>query len=309
MKRLIYLAIIGSLVALSACSDKDDEPRYDGGSDAVVSVKMLDPIAGCLNGIFSVSATERVHFSRGNLQYQASTGTWRFAVNQYDFVGDGTDGNVKVGSTKCDNTKISNTYSGWIDLFGCGTGSNPTNSSQTSSEYMSFVDWGDNRIYNGGDAVNQWRTLTITESSYLFHGRANAEELCGMGKVNGVQGVILLPDAWVLPEGQTFNSGKAKGMSWASAGYFDGTNGANHYNDNSYTIAQWKKMEEAGAVFLPAAGYRDGTTIKEVTEIGSYWLYSTSVTAYSQIMGFTDHSMVPFSVQLNYCGLAVRLVR
>ena len=34
-------------------------------------------------GSFSVSATQKVTFSRGNLQYQASTGTWRFAVKQW----------------------------------------------------------------------------------------------------------------------------------------------------------------------------------------------------------------------------------
>ena len=40
--------------------------------------------------MFSVSSTKQVHFSQGNLQYQASTNTWRFAEMQWDFVG-GTD--------------------------------------------------------------------------------------------------------------------------------------------------------------------------------------------------------------------------
>ena len=51
-----------------------------------------------LPGAFSVSATKQVWFSQGNLQYQADNGdggsTWRFAINQYDFVGDATHGNV-----------------------------------------------------------------------------------------------------------------------------------------------------------------------------------------------------------------------
>ena len=309
MKRLIYLAIIGSLVALSACSDKDDEPRYDGGTDAVVPVKMLDPIAGCLNGIFSVSATERVHFSRGNLQYQASTNTWRFATNQYDFVGDATDGNVKVGNTKCDNAKISDTYNGWIDLFGWGTGSNPTNSSTTISEYGTFDDWGANKIYNGGDAVNQWRTLTGDECTYLFHGRANAEKLCGMGKVNGVKGVILLPDDWTLPNGVTFNDCTSKQMIWRSSiGRYDDSNqNTDHFSDNTYSIYQWTKMETAGAVFFPLAGYRDGLTIKHLGEIGWYW----TRTADNKLRTFVyqNYHITPVFAQVNYCGLAVRLVR
>ena len=51
-----------------------------------------------LPGAFSVGATKQVWFSQGNLQYQADNGdggsTWRFAINQYDFVGDATHGNV-----------------------------------------------------------------------------------------------------------------------------------------------------------------------------------------------------------------------
>lgn len=52
---------------------------------------------GVLPGLFSVSEGRQVRFSKGNLQYQASTGTWRFAEHQYDYVGR-------------DNEKISETY-------------------------------------------------------------------------------------------------------------------------------------------------------------------------------------------------------
>ena len=42
---------------------------------------------GALSGKFSVSAAEQIQFSQGNLQYQASTNTWRFAEHQYDMIG------------------------------------------------------------------------------------------------------------------------------------------------------------------------------------------------------------------------------
>ena len=42
---------------------------------------------GVLPGFFSVSETKKIRFSKGNLQYQASTDTWRFAENQWDFEG------------------------------------------------------------------------------------------------------------------------------------------------------------------------------------------------------------------------------
>ena len=45
-------------------------------------------VQGALNGVFSVSPTKKVVFSKGNLQYRASTNTWRFAEHQYDIIGE-----------------------------------------------------------------------------------------------------------------------------------------------------------------------------------------------------------------------------
>ena len=70
-----------------------------------ISAMSIIASEGALKGQFSVAADEQVFFSQGNLQYQASTDTWRFAENQYDMVG-------------ADNKNISATYTGWIDLFG-----------------------------------------------------------------------------------------------------------------------------------------------------------------------------------------------
>ena len=63
---------------------------------------------GVIKAAFSVSDSKQVYFSKGNLQYQASTDTWRFANEQYE--------------RQCAlNENISSTYTGWIDLFGYGT--------------------------------------------------------------------------------------------------------------------------------------------------------------------------------------------
>ena len=215
---------------------------------------------GALPGLFSVSATQQVYFSQGNLQYQASTDTWRFAEHQYDYVGTQTaddygyyGGNVS-GS---DNSSISSTYSGWIDLFGWGTGSNPTLSSQIYWDYGTFVDWGSNPISNGGNTANRWRTLTIAEWNYLLNTRTDASSKCSPGNTNGVGGLIILPDSWTLPSGCSFTS-------YNPNNYFDWTH-------NSYTLAQWAQMEAAGAVFLPAAGRRKGTNVFDVGTNGYYW--------------------------------------
>ena len=213
---------------------------------------------GALPGLFSVSATKQVHFSQGNLQYQASTNTWRFAEHQYDYVGTQTAderGNYGGNVSGSDNRSISSTYSGWIDLFGWGTGSNPTLSSTSYMDYGTFVDWGSNPISNGGNTVNQWRTLTIAEWNYLLNTRTDASSKRGTGNINGVGGLIILPDSWTLPLGCSFTSGFTT-YDWAH---------------NSYTLAQWAQMEAAGAVFLPAAGYRYGTNDNYVGNLGNYW--------------------------------------
>ncbi len=225
---------------------------------------------GALPGLFSVSATQQVHFSQGNLQYQASTNTWRFAEHQYDYVGSA-------------NSNISSTYSGWIDLFGWGTSGwnsgatcyQPWSTSQSNSDYYlggsysngltgdyAEADWAwHNPISNGGNAIHQWRTLTYAEWDYLINSRINASNKHGIGNIDGVGGLIILPDSWIQPSGCTFTSGFA-------------TYDENNYPDwtlNSYTLSQWAQMESAGAIFLPAAGNHWGTNVLTVGLFGNYW--------------------------------------
>ena len=269
MKRLsksMVVCIMAAVMVMSVGCDKE-------------SISPIIP-DGALPGLFSVSATQRVYFSQGNLQYQASTNTWRFAEHQYDYVGS-------------DNRSISSTYSGWIDLFGWGTGSNPTLSSQNNEDYGPFVDWGCNRISNGANTANRWRTLTIAEWEYLLYYRTDAPSKCGTGNINGVGGLIILPDSWTLPSGCSFTSGFA-------------TSNYNTYPDwthNSYTLAQWAQMEAAGAVFLPAAGNRYGSNVRNVGASGSYW---SSTPNYE--MSFNSLNLDATSNHYHYHGFSVRLV-
>ena len=250
---------------------------------------------GALPGLFSVSATRQVRFSQGNLQYQASTSTWRFAEHQYDYVGTQTaDNNGYYGGnvSGSDNRNISSTYSGWIDLFGWGTSGwnsgavcyQPWSTSTSYSDYFiggsytngltgayAEADWAwHNAISNGGNSAHLWRTLTNVEWSYLFYTRPNASSKYGTGNINGVHGVIILPDSWTLPSGYTFNAGLPSSPSWSH---------------NSYTLAQWAVMEAAGAVFLPAAGYHSGTNVDYVGYGGFYW----SSTPGNEIFAYCKH--------------------
>lgn len=238
------------------------------------------------NGIiyagFSVSETKKVYFSQGNLQYQASTGIWRFAENQYDVVGE-------------ENSNISSSYSGWIDLFGYGTsGYNNYYPYLASTEVSDYVintnisgtpyDWGRyNAISNGSNIAGMWRTLTRDEWAYLLSSRANAASKCGVAIVNGVYGLILLPDNWTLPNDLNFLTNVTTDGS---------TNGGNHCTQctiNNYSANDWSKMENNGAIFFPIAGERRGvewdSLQSSLTVSGTETIYYSGYYWTSQLFG------------------------
>ena len=179
-------------------------------------------------GQFSVSPTKTVQFAPGNLQYQASTNTWRFAESQYEYIG-------------VDNRLISPTYDGWIDLFGFGTGDNPTNSSRDNNDYANFVEWGSNPISNGGNEPNYWRTLSYSELAYIFFQRRKADYLFGLGEINGVGGIIILPDDW-----DSFKN-KPAFLNWVDFKKLSSAERKNNQWANSYNKETWEKMELFGA--------------------------------------------------------------
>ena len=276
--------------------------------------------------VFSVSAGKKVVFAPGNLQYQASTSTWRFAEHQYDYVGDATKGNVSVESTKSNNASVSSSYTGWIDLFGWGTsGSAPSGqtarapyyTTKTSAYYVSNIttsgaswgensewDWGHNAISNGGNTADTWRTLTSDEWVYLINVdnsgsyrqvTVGSDEKApyGNASVNGVYGLVLLPDGWDGSVHSGFSYGKS---SWS-----------NVYTESS--TPKWSEMESAGCVFLPAAGYRSSTTVGGVGSVGGYWSSTASGSSSAYCLYFGSGSCVSAFSDNRYVGYSVRLVQ
>ena len=252
---------------------------------------------GAILAEFSVSDSTKVYFSQGNLQYQASSKTWRFAEHQFDIVG-------------FDNKNISEKYNDWIDLFGWGTsGYNGKNPYMTSTDYSDYgdgyndiagtnYDWGVyNAISNDGNQAGQWRTLTNDEWAYLINTRTEASSKKGVATVNDVTGLILLPDNWTQPEGLTFTSGVADNY------------GSEYYATvNSYTASEWAKMEANGAVFLPAAGYRYVTDVVYVGSNGIYWSSSADGDDYALYLYFGSSYVYTLSYGRGN-GLSVRLVQ
>ena len=250
-------------------------------------------VAGVLPGLFSIAAGRQVQFAQGNVQYQPSTNTWRFADNQYDRVGHEEVGNVYDCGQKCQNEKInSKVYTGWLDLFGWGTGNNPTEYKMVPTYYENFVDWGKNAFVNGGNTPNMWRTLSGGEWTYLFERRPNARNLRGQAVVNNVKGYILLPDNWTAPSGLSFRP-EPENMT-----------------ANIYSAAQWERMEKNGAVFLPAASYRTLLNLITPDDEGCYWSSSwyNKEEDEASYMWFYTKGSGPTTNRATHNGHSVRLV-
>lgn len=262
MKKIILMALVA--LGMLACKGKNSPSS---------------PQEGALTGKFSINAQQSVYFSQGNLQYRPSTKTWRFAENQYDIIGE-------------DNSRISDSYDGWLDLFGYGTGDNPTMSSSDEKDYAYFTDWGTNKISNGGNKTKKWRTLTMEEWGYILFDRSKATSLRGLATVNGVHGLVILPDKFKQPSD----------LVWQG--------NASRYDINIYPLDHWTKMEKAGAVFLPAAGMRYGATCAHVDEAGFYWSSTPTKNDVSEANGpYFDEEMIDWYAYPRRFGQAVRLVQ
>ena len=267
---------------LSICS----YPLY--ANPAASAIHTLD---FATDAVFSVSETSKVLFSPGNLQWSAKNGgstatnhavagggtapgTWRFAPHQYDTIG-------------INNTNASSTYGGWIDLFGWATSGwdntsvyedairfNPWDTATGMSSGNGYgpynftiyspiditgananYDWGVyNAIFNPKtnttDPPGTWRTPTIYEWRYVTGMAINYQDprrrtgsglLYAHANVAGVNGLILLPDNW-SPATYTFVRPNGR------------LNMGVDYSDNVISSANWSRLENAGCVFLPAAG-------------------------------------------------------
>lgn len=251
--------------------------------ELVSKLELIDKSApvvpeGAINGLFSVSANKKVYFSKGNLQYD--NGGWQFASNQYDIFDGQTDG-IR-------------------DLFGWGTGSDPENLSPDANDY-DWKEWGENAITNGGNTDNSgWRTLTSAEWWYLFFTRTTTSGVrYAKALVADKPGVILLPDDW-------------------STSYYnlENTNIDNAaFASNVINASTWSSSLEAhGAVFLPAASYRNGNVVSNVGvydySYGYYWSSTPDGDTNAKFVTFGDtSSLYAESSSSRHYGYSVRLVK
>lgn len=286
---------------------------------------------------FSVSDTKKVYFSPGNLQYQASTNTWRFAEHQWDYVGNAT-GNTTTGDDRA-------TQSAWIDLFAWGTSGYDDPSSdhdvyyhpwdnREGSKYgpgavsgfdisgdnltgeLTKYDWG---VFNaiGASPAGTWRTLTADEWQWLLTPKTgdpdpgtncrtsstvNGVENARYAKasVNGIKGLIIFPDSYTHPAGVTLPSG----INTKDAAY----------TVNTYSAADWSAIQAAGAVFLPAAGYRywysgSDYRIDGNNTYGGYWTRTCgSNNGNAQAIYFSESNVSTYDDRARWTSISVRLI-
>ena len=245
-------------------------------------------------GPFSVSPTQKVNFAQGNLKFTRtstsdawSTGKFSFMDNQYDYI---------------ETTNVSGDYANEtaIGLFGWATSN--INEPANTYYYPWETDDSDNTKYGSGittanvnwatDYANYdwgknmgtgWRTLTKDEWEYLFNtrtvnsGTGNGKSYTFGQSVNGTLGVVLYPDNYT---GATYTTG-----------------------------SDWSKFENKGCVFLPAAGYRIGTSVYDVGSYGGYWSSTSYSGASAYGVSFYGSNVYPANDYYRSHGFSVRLVK
>ena len=272
------------------------------------SVTLFFPVEapeGAIDGLFTINEDGgKVFFSMGNLQYNKNTGIWSFMEHQYDRV-------EQLGQD------VGEDYAGQgiVSLFGWGTSGydhgahcyQPWSTSTSPSDYYPYgnnlinldeqtgqADWGYNAIANGGNTEHLWRVLTKDEWGYVFETRTTPSGIrFAKARVGNVNGVILLPDDW---SGSYFNLN------------FPNTTNV-YYENNLISLEQWDVIEQHGAVFLPAAGYRLDTEIFNTGSSGHYWSSTHRYEYRAYCMSVFDSGLYPQAIDFVYNGFSVRLVQ
>ena len=323
MKKASLISIVSTLLFCSCETRTETKPPED---DKEYEFKVEN---GILPGVFSVSDSTTIHFSQGNLQYHVSTNSWRFAEHQTDIIEENFytlknskhNENIDLfgwATSGFDNTTLDSlavNFQPWStsDQYNTSCPDNPygfslffldTIKNDTIEIELDFsidstnYDWGIyNAIENGGSQDSLWRTLSQDEWLYLIYQRKNAEKLYGIASINGTNGIVFLPDNWVSPSDITFQSGVGDAF------------GIDYFKiKNYFNSSKWHKMQLAGAVFLPACGFRKGVEFNNLNITGAYWTSSCPKQNNPRYLYFYSNYLTLTSGNNPHYGHAVRLV-
>lgn len=206
-----------------------------------------------------------VAFAPGNLQYRAFDGKWRFAEHQYDIIRSG------LGNTTPTNQRATQEH--WIDLFNYGSTGyengqvayQPWNSDTNQNNFYNGDTIGTSADfsypYNQQEGTN-FRTLTggtttTSQGEWYYIIKVRVGERYAFATVNGIEGLILIPDNTVS------GLSNVNVRAAMSGNIISGTDFDNQYEPN-------------GFVFLPCGGEREGiNVVNAASPIVGYYHAST----------------------------------
>ena len=277
MKRSIKLwAVLFALVSLCLVFASCDSGSSDSDDPTPPPVPTVALPEGALAGEFSVGANKQVHFSKGNLWYgkvgSATTATFNFEDNQYSFAGS------------------------W------------------DANHVSHFRWAAKSGILADDVASAISTETSLSggTSDVFFTNATTESANVDFTVNGVTGKYrtLSKDEWLyLFNTRTVNGNTGAGYSYSLNITYGGKMGVVLYPDDytgSVLSGSVTNLPE-GVVFLPAAGFRDGSDVYVVGSGGGYWSATPVGSGYAFFLYF-DSSNALMDDRYRYYGFSVRLV-
>ena len=314
-----------------------------------------DPSTAGGIGVFSVAEGKTVSFAPGNLQFNAvqgshlradgtkAKGTWRFAENQWDYVGE------------ANNEKIAENYDGWIDLFGWAT----SGYDNTANDYLAifYQPWSTNtksltKIIKDstlncdsyeitGECEWEYTYFTSTEQNKNARGYGPskgmaAESLVGTsayydwGVYNAISNGGNEAGSWrtltkaeweylfdtrknaqFLHSPATVNNVKGYVLlpdNFKKPSDITWSHQTNDWTTNTYSAEQWSVLEALGAVFLPASGTRSGSRVDYVQARGRYWSATDNSSSYAYFL-YCVSGGAGMDYDFRDKGLSVRLVR
>ena len=239
-------------------------------------------------GLFTVDANKKqVFFSKGNLYYNGTT--FNFEANQYDTTPSSNGRRVENHIShfmwcktpeKAMALKYDNNWNEETPFF-----------AEKNFTVNGYSGWS---VLTGGDNGEWNYLLNSRNTAYSDNHRYAAV------KVNGMAGLLIFPDDF---------------SSWPS-GAGDEPQTFNTYSDSridrNYTVEQFTVLQNNGCVFLPAAGYRSGSSgnasVSPVGNLGYYWSASPDGLLNAFDLRFRSGSVLPSDFSYRYQAYSVRLV-
>ena len=258
---------------------------------ASLNLVVLSDDDKCARGVFSVSDTKKVIFSKGNLRYYhsgvSSESHWMIDNYQVNSVSYGSSGQFQHDY-----------YGSIIGHFAWGAwieGEDPIGGGHSGSDWDAGIP-ADKQAAIGPD----WFVLSTDEWYYLLENTTKRPQSRYLhANIANTKGLILFPDNWIST---VDHANEAQG----------------DYIDVDWST--WQNMEAAGAVFLVSNGYFDtkkedaaGVEISANNESGYYWAtkvqegYTTMYECLSIMSGYVSPSTAYGSRKTD--RLSVRLVK